>query len=46
MEAVTTFQPPPPTHFPGFTNPLILRFHKLDAINPGEDDGDDVDLQL
>ena len=46
MGAVTTFQPPPPTHFPGFTNPPILRFHELDAINCGEDDGDDVDLQL
>ena len=31
---------------PRLTNPPILRFQELDAINPGEDDGDDVDLHL
>ena len=31
---------------PRLTNPPILRFQELDAINCGEDDGDDVDLQL
>ena len=46
MGAVTTYQAPPPTHFPGFTNPPILRFHELDAINPSEDDGDGGDLQF
>ena len=28
---------------PRLTNPPILRFQELDAINCGEDDGDDVD---
>ena len=27
---------------PRLTNPPILRFQELDAINHGEDDGDDV----